>query len=440
MKKIIALAAILSLSSCTSAPGKGEGEGAENDSSTRSPLPLELAASTWGNEEGLHNLAKAFMKAEPEIIIDILPRTDPFDGFIKGRAAEGRLPDIILTTAQARLRDYAERGYLADLSGSAPLARIIEAVLPAVSWGGRQWALPASLQGIGIIYNQRIFADGGLEPPSTWGELEEVCAALKEAGITPFAGLLKSNWSIGHFFSLVHTALMAERGISVDQFIEGMEEGRPGEDIGFGSAVDSSRLFRILDFYRLNMDEYAGEKDWNEQQRDFMEGKAAMMVQGLWAYQALLWDMPAMDCGFVPFPVSDNPSMNRFFADADACFGISSQASEEERRAAMKFLSWLSSPEGISLCHDAFMNPSCFRGDDPSKLGRPYAELHASAASKGIRPWAFGLYPAAVFEDACKTGAQLYLYGRRTGAEVMSGLDEMWESDKARRRAETMSR
>jgi len=81
--------------------------------------------------------------------------------------------------------------------------------------------------------------------------------------------------------------------------------------------VDTDKLFSVIDFYRSNMDRNAEEWNWNEQQAAFAEGKAAMMVQGLWSYGAAIGTNPKLNCGLVPFPVFNDAKLNKFYAERD---------------------------------------------------------------------------------------------------------------------------
>ena len=110
--------------------------------------------------------------------------------------------------------------------------------------------------------------------------------------------------------------------------------------------VDTKKLFSIIDFYRANMDSNAEEMSWDQQQAAFAGGKSAMMVQGLWSYGAAIGTNPKLDCGFIPFPVFNDARMNKFYADVDSTFGLSSQASAEKQAAGKKFLEWLATPAG----------------------------------------------------------------------------------------------
>ena len=52
----------------------------------------------------------------------------------------------------------------------------------------------------GIFYNKDMFKQYGLEEPKTLADLENICATLKENGITPFALANASKWTGSMYF------------------------------------------------------------------------------------------------------------------------------------------------------------------------------------------------------------------------------------------------
>jgi ABC-type glycerol-3-phosphate transport system substrate-binding protein len=276
--------------------------------------------------------------------------------------------------------------------------------------------------GIGIIYNKAIFAKYNLQPPTTYRELERVVKTLKDNGVIPFAGLLKENWSIGHFITLVHTSLLAEKGIPVAKFVNDMNAGTTSYGV-----VDTKKLFSIIDFYRANMDSNAEEMSWDQQQAAFAGGKSAMMVQGLWSYGAAIGTNPSLDCGFIPFPVFNDAKMNKFYADVDSTFGLSAQASAEKQAAAKKFLEWLATPQAIKIWTAECKLTSDFKGADMSALQAPFGQLMSTVGKFGAYPWAFSMYPTAAFEDAAKNGVQAYVFKKKTAEDVIADIDRIWK-------------
>jgi raffinose/stachyose/melibiose transport system substrate-binding protein len=388
---------------------------------------LELYYYKQENQEGLKKLVDTFVRENPEVSIELLIIPNDADATMAARAASGRLSDILQMQSYSRVFEYAQKGYVLDLSNEPVLGKVIDSAKPAVTWNGRQFALPMDFAGIGIIYNKEIFSSTGQQPPATYRDLERVVRAMKGAGITPFAGLLKENWSIGHFITLVHTNLLAEKGLAVPQFIAAMDAGETSYGV-----VDTLRLFSIIDFYRANMDTNAEEMNWNEQQASFAGGKSAMMVQGLWSYGAAIGTNPKLDAGFVPFPVFNDPAMVKFYADVDSCFGVSAQASPEKQRAAKRFLEWLATPQAIRIWTTDYKLTLSFKGADLSALQPPFGQLMSQVTRSGSYPWAFSMYPTVVFEDACKNGAQAYVFKRKNADTVIADIDRMWREARKR--------
>ena len=222
-------------------------------------IKLEMYYYKQENQEGLKNIVKAFEKANPGITIDMLIIPNDADAAMSARAAQGDLPDLLQMQSYSRIREYASKGYLLDLSNEEGIKNVLPSSLPAVTWNDKQYALPMDYAGIGIIYNKDIFEKLGLKAPTTYRELEKVCRVLTENDIVPFAALLKENWSVGHFITMVHTSLLKEKGVNPEKFIADMNAGTSSYGV-----VDTAKLFSILDFYKANMNSNAAEMGGGE--------------------------------------------------------------------------------------------------------------------------------------------------------------------------------
>lgn len=382
---------------------------------------LEMYYYKQENQEGLKKLVSAYT-AKTGVKISLLIVPNDADATMSARAAQGKLPDILQMQTYARVWEYASKGYVLDLSKQPVLGKVVDSAKASVTYNGKQYALPMDYAGIGIIYNKDIFTKYKLKAPTTARELARVCKTLKDNGITPFAGLLAENWSAGHFITLVHTSLLVgENKIPVDQFVADMKAGKTSYGV-----VDKSKLFATLDFYRDNMDPKASEWGWNEQQAAFAQGKAAMMVQGLWSYGAAIGTNPNLNCGFVPYPVFDNAKMNKMYADIDSCFGVSAQSPKDKQAAALAFLEWLATPEAQKIWIEDYKLVPAFKGANLSSMKQPFQDLLASVSANGAYPWAFASYPTTAFEDGCKNGAQQYMFKKVTGDQVIDSIDSTW--------------
>jgi raffinose/stachyose/melibiose transport system substrate-binding protein len=376
-------------------------------------------------KDGLMEMCTAFSAKYPGISIKTMMVPDESYGYLKSLMVSGNAPDIIQLQSYNMVFEFAQAGYLLDVSHEPVIALTQEKWLPSVSWENKVYGLPMDFSGIGIFYNKEIFETYNLIPPRTYPELKRVCGILKSNGIHPFAGMLKANWSAGHFLTLLHSSL-AKSNSMIGEWIKDMDLCQTS----WGNPINTDTLFNIMDFYRLNLDPRAPAMTWHEQQAAFAYGETAMMVQGLWIYNSLFITNPGMDCGFIPFPVSNNPGDAKFYADIDSAFAISASAAKKKQQAAKKFLMWLSTDEAIAIWTKKCRLVSTFTGADLSALGPPFHDFMEHIGENGYYEWEFCRYPVSVYKDNVKNSARTYLLGKSRRTDVIAEVDHAWKRER----------
>jgi raffinose/stachyose/melibiose transport system substrate-binding protein len=390
--------------------------------------PVQLTMSFYKQEitQSLPKLLDAFHAANPGITI--VTEIHPNDGGATqaAAAAAGKLPDIMQQPAYSGVIESAKNGYILDLSKQPIIAKVIDGSKQAVTYNGKIYAVPMDFAGIGIIYNKGIFAKYGLTPPTTFLELQKVAVTLKKNKITPFSGLLKENWSIGHFIEMLHSSMLGAKvgNDGILKFVDGMNKGETSWDKG----VDYAGIFKIIDWYKANMAANATEMSWDQQQAAYIKGEAAMMVQGLWALPNAK-DNPNLKSGFIPFPWSNNAAENRFFADVDSTFTVSAQSKPDKQAAAFKFINWLSNPEAIKIWTTDIQLASTIKGADASGMPAPFQDLMTSVNKNGCYPWVFYMMPTSTWEQAVKNGALGYVLGKSKPADIVAEINESWKTN-----------
>ena len=79
--------------------------------------------------------------------------------------------------------------------------KLLDAAIEQGSYNGHVYAIPyLNVSLAGIFYNKDMFKQYGLEEPKTLADLENICATLKENGITPFALANASKWTGSMYF------------------------------------------------------------------------------------------------------------------------------------------------------------------------------------------------------------------------------------------------
>jgi arabinogalactan oligomer / maltooligosaccharide transport system substrate-binding protein len=96
----------------------------------------------------------------------------PFDGAqqaYSNQAAGGEAPDVFRAEI-AWIADYADRGYLLDLSDRVPADEwddYLDGPLAYGQWQGSTYAIPQVTDALALLYNKRIFDEADVEVPET---------------------------------------------------------------------------------------------------------------------------------------------------------------------------------------------------------------------------------------------------------------------------------
>ncbi len=189
-----ALAGAMALAGCT---GQAAG-GGDTDDSTLTIWHYENEDSAMG--QAWAEAIKIFEEENPDVTVDVEKQTfeqiqknakivltgddvpDVME-FNKGNATAGQLAAQGLLTP---LTDAAtERGWDKTLTGS--LATTATYDEQGLMGSGEWYGVPNYGEFVGVYFNKDMFADLGLEQPTTLDEFEDVLAAFKKEGITPLA-------------------------------------------------------------------------------------------------------------------------------------------------------------------------------------------------------------------------------------------------------------
>lgn len=143
-------------------------------------------------------LTEAYTAAHPNVTFDIETRPGGGDGdnIIKTRLATGEMTDIFHYNVGSLLQTLNPAETIVDLTGDPVLDDVVEAFLATASQDGKVYGVPAETgMGGGIMYNKAVYAEYGLEVPTTWDEFAANNDALLAAGVTPMAASFADTWT-----------------------------------------------------------------------------------------------------------------------------------------------------------------------------------------------------------------------------------------------------
>lgn len=260
----------------------------------------------------------------------------------------GNPPDIALANYNMETARFVQRGALSDLSDTEAAKGIREDLQPLMDQYGtyqdRTSALPYSIMASSVIYNKEIFAAHNVEVPTTWSELIAACEALQAAGVTPFYATWKDDWTIGQGWFDYSVGGQLD---TIDFF---RKLGEQGTEVGPDSEVSFQKNFqepvgKMLQLAGSYVNKDAASRGYGDGNLAFAQGKAAMYLQGPWAFSEIAKTAPDLELGTFPLPVTENPDDLRVRVNVDLAAWIPEESKHKE--AAREFLEYLYEPENI---------------------------------------------------------------------------------------------
>lgn len=133
-----------------------------------------------------------------------VPSTENYQQVIRSSLQTSSTTDLVKWWNGYRLQDLARSGGLADLSEQWDAAVDKGWVNPdtrdSFSYDGKVYAMPMYKSYWAVFYNTNVFAEVGIEPPTTWEEFDENNAKLRDAGVTPLFATQEAGWTSSIWF------------------------------------------------------------------------------------------------------------------------------------------------------------------------------------------------------------------------------------------------
>lgn len=330
-----AVAAVV-LSSCSSSGDTGGGGDGETTSITI------MSSMTTGTPQG-DQLAKNIAAFEDEtgITVDVQDASsDDLPKAFEAASLAGSEADIVIQNYTPTQKDWLADGLVADVSGYVSDWGLTDKLQSgAVEFWSSSGDGMAGLPFIGfnwpIWYNMDLLNQAGVtEVPATFDDLLSASAALRDAGIQPFA-LGGKDWTAQNFVTWV-----GQQYVEPADMESVFSEGAWCE----ADVVKGLDLLTQMRDDKVFIDNVAGYTA-DDMSSAFFTGQAAMMPSGSWSYTAaptdiaentVLGGFPSVDGG-----VYDMPSA---FQGHSAGFYITPNG-EEKIDAIEQFFTYLYTPD-----------------------------------------------------------------------------------------------
>jgi raffinose/stachyose/melibiose transport system substrate-binding protein len=312
----------------------------------------DVTITMWGNHpewrDPMLEILAAFQESNPGIVVEFtgIPGPD-YPAKLQTAVAGGSPSDVLGALEGSIITQVAAGGELPfiDLTGKIDISGLTETARGQVEVDGKVYGTPLASYTVGIAYQKPIFAEHGLEPPTTWQELKDVAQALKDAGETPIVLGAKDG---------VHPYFMYIGLVSSILGPEGFEQLRRGERmLTDPDLVEAAQLLLDLrPFYQSGFQ----ATDYVTAKAIFANAQGAMEVAGTADFTGYREVNPEADLGFIAWP---GPEAGKYSTNTgmELLYTVSRFATPEAQEAATKLVAWLATEEAQQLVSDKIALP-----------------------------------------------------------------------------------
>jgi multiple sugar transport system substrate-binding protein len=320
------------LAGCSTGDDTKDNASSGGDDAGKKEEVVEVSLAGWGGnqteQELLQQTLDEFMAKHPNIKVNYEVISDQYMDVIKTRLIGGEGPDVFYL-------DAFEAPALIETGAIEPLDSYVteefdvedfeKPLLEAFQQEGITYGFPKDFSTLALFYNKAMFAEAGVEVPTTWDELLEVSKELTKGtdvygfGVAPeLARQYFIGESLGGKIVTDNQPSFADEKVIqalqpvIDQHLVDKTSAQPNE-VGAG---------------------WGGEM--------FGQGKAAMVIEGNWAIPYLQDTFPDIDFGTAEIPTVNGEQGTMAYTVAYVM-----NANSEKKEAAWQLLSYLTGKEGM---------------------------------------------------------------------------------------------
>ena len=299
--------------------------------------------------DAMDALIAKFESENPNIKV-IQTTTPDFTTTLTTRAQTNDMPDVFSCTTSNTYELMFEEGLIMDLTGQDFLNNANETTLKLSTYHEKNWRLPYSLSLYGLYVRTDIFEENGLELPTTYEELMQDCAVLKEAGLTPFICPDQDAGMVGQRMERI-MGIIDDTDDEFKAIVAGTLDPKD-------SVVLNTYAQTQIDIANYTTADSLGV-DQESSYQNFVNGQGAIMTNGTWALATLKTYDPDIKVAMIPFP---NPTggKTKVPMSIDTSFCIS--ANTEHPEECLKFLEFLSKAENAQIYCDTESSPNVITG------------------------------------------------------------------------------
>ncbi|MFD6142425.1 sugar ABC transporter substrate-binding protein [Promicromonospora sp. NPDC060271] len=293
-RPVAAATGALLLAATTAACGGGSGGGDGDGAGSLSVWIMQ--GTNPGAEDFFADVSAAFEEETGATLdVEFVEWADAHDRFVTSIAG-GTTPDVA-ETGTTWTPEFADAGALAPLDeyvdGAGVGDDLVEGLVEAGTYDEQLYGMPWYAGVRSLVYNTEMFEQAGVEPPTTWAELEEAAAGLKEEYPDKIAVAVPGDAEFT-VYPWVWGAGGEVATLDGDTWTSGLDSPQAQEGIGFWTGLATEGGYSS-----------EGATTWRETDvlDAFAAGDVGMAVMGSWTPGATVEANPDMEGKFAAVPI-----------------------------------------------------------------------------------------------------------------------------------------
>ncbi len=282
-----------------------------------------LKLEVWGlfdDSDTFDEIFDSYRKVNPNIA-EINYRKLTSDNYKKelvDALASGQGPDVFLihNTWLNQFKDKTSPAPAEILNEQTFRNNFVDTVISDFLFEGKVFAVPLTVDSLGLYYNKDLFNEAGItNPPTTWEEFVQVCEKLSQ--ISSDGRILQSGAAIGTAYNINRSSdllgllMLQNRTQMVDLNSRNATFNQAIIQNGENISPGKNALKFYTQFARAGTEAYS----WNTQMHysldAFSEGTVAMMFNYSWHRDTITQKTPGLNFEVAPVPqLPGNPAVD----------------------------------------------------------------------------------------------------------------------------------
>lgn len=381
---------------------------------------------SWGSYDqlGMEAALSAFKTAHPDIEVTVdYVDNDQYISLLRTQLGAGTATDIVYVKPgdgnPTAIRQLAAGGFLENLSDRPWATEYDASNLPYTQYEGGTYLMAPTIASFLPAYNETALAAAGLSAPTTWSEVLDFCTQARAKGGAAYALGAQSTWQ-NWVFPYMTVPTFAR--VSEEKELPGATDESFADSPAWQDAIAQLKKMQEHGCFQ---DDVLGTSFENAI-ADTAAGDTFAVVSQVSILGALEQQNPDAEFAVHVFPATDDP--DDIVLDAALGAGAAVNAKAKNKDAALEFVDFLASPEGVNAYSSAMLGTLPAITNDEFSIDTPALELMDTYRRDGrMRPFLDQDWSAPTLQSALETAVQKMFGGNASVEDVLTEMDKAKE-------------